>query len=99
MQDSIVKTDVNCTNCSKNFIAKVDISIEGNHTIICPWCGHCHYRSVAQGKVTETRWNSSGVDHIDLTERRWTDQSLSIETTTATQYIRDSFLRLKESQT
>jgi hypothetical protein len=37
--------------------ADIDISINGNHIIICP-CGHEHCRVVRNGRITSSRWSS-----------------------------------------
>jgi DNA-directed RNA polymerase subunit RPC12/RpoP len=50
---------VDCTNCGRQFIATLDLSLNGNHEITCPLCGHIHYRVVRDGVVTEDRWRSS----------------------------------------
>ncbi len=54
-----MRSEVFCTNCSGSFIAELDLSLEGNHQITCPLCGHIHYRVVRGGVVTEERWASS----------------------------------------
>lgn len=58
-----VRTDMNCTNCSKNFIAQLDMSLDGNHVVECPYCGHEHCRVVKAGKVTGDRWESRQQRH------------------------------------
>ena len=49
-----VRTDMHCHECNLNFVARLDLSIDGNHTIVCPNpnCGHLHYRYVDKGVVT-----------------------------------------------
>lgn len=54
-----MRSNVWCTNCSREFIATLDISLNGNHEITCPLCGHIHYRVVLDGVVTEDRYRSS----------------------------------------
>ena len=53
------RSNVYCTNCRGTFIAELDLSLNGNHEITCPLCGHVHYRVVRNGVVTEDRWRSS----------------------------------------
>ena len=55
----IVRSNVWCTNCHREFIAELDLSLDGNHVIDCPLCNHRHYRVVSNGVVTEDRWRSS----------------------------------------
>lgn len=54
-----MRSDVYCTNCSRQFIATLDLELNGNHEITCPLCGHIHYRVVRDGVVTEDRYRSS----------------------------------------
>ena len=54
-----MRSNVHCTNCSREFIATLDLSLNGNHVIVCPHCQHEHYRVVRDGEVTEDRWRSS----------------------------------------
>ena len=93
--DGIERTDVYCTECHKTFIGTIDFGIEGNHIIICPYCGHEHCRVVKSGKITEDRWSSKA----GLAEKRlglWTHQSLKMQTTTASQFLRDKWLNKDE---
>lgn len=54
-----IRSNVDCTNCGGQFIATLDLSLNGNHQITCPHCRHVHYRVVRDGVVTEDRWRSS----------------------------------------
>jgi DNA-directed RNA polymerase subunit RPC12/RpoP len=53
------RSNVWCTNCAREFVATLDLSLNGNHEIVCPHCQHIHYRVVVDGEVTEERYNSS----------------------------------------
>ena len=48
-----------CTNCQKVFDFKMNISLNGNYRIHCPNCGHIHYRTVQNGKITDKRFPES----------------------------------------
>jgi len=48
------RTDVHCHACSKMFIAKIDFQIDGNHIIVCPHCGHEHFRVIQKGVIQVT---------------------------------------------
>lgn len=50
---------VHCTNCGEDFRIELEMNINGNHEIECPYCGHIHYRVVQDGEVTEDRYRSS----------------------------------------
>jgi predicted nucleic acid-binding Zn-ribbon protein len=45
-----------CTNCQKVFDFKLNTSLNGNYRIHCPNCGHIHYRTVKDGKITDQRF-------------------------------------------
>lgn len=91
--DGCIRTDVNCTNCGKNFIAKLDLTIDGNHTICCPYCGHEHCRVIKAGVVTSDRWDSKVQKVKVKSESIWKSESQPIMTSTASAFIRQSWLR------
>ena len=53
-----VRTEIYCHACQRDFVARLDMDLNGNHEITCP-CGHIHYRVVENGKVTGERYRSS----------------------------------------
>jgi DNA-directed RNA polymerase subunit RPC12/RpoP len=55
-----MRTQLYCHACSGYFNVDFDESLNGNHVVNCPKCGHEHYRVIKDGVVTEDRWNSSG---------------------------------------
>lgn len=48
-----------CTNCRQMVRVSIDRHATGNLTIVCPKCGHEHYRYCENGVITEDRWRSS----------------------------------------
>lgn len=87
-----VRTDVNCTECGKTFIAQLDFDLDGNHIVECPYCGHEHCRVVTHGKVTGERWDSKQ-QRINVERRHvWKADSLPMATTTAAEFIRNRWL-------
>lgn len=91
-----VRTDMHCTNCSKGFLAVIDYDVDGNHTIICPMCGHSHYRVITGGKITSERWNSASNTTVeDKTQKLWSDSSLKMSTSSASQFLRNRWLNLE----
>lgn len=56
----MLRSNVHCTNCLRDFVVEMNIDIDGNHEIVCPLCRHTHYRVVRDGEVTEERYRSSG---------------------------------------
>ena len=95
--EGLTRTDINCTNCSKVFIGKVDHGIDGNHIIICPHCGHEHCRVIEKGRITGERW-SSRYGEAGKYRGLWTSQSLPAITSTAAQMIRDRWLNLESEK-
>jgi DNA-directed RNA polymerase subunit RPC12/RpoP len=88
---------MNCTECSKTFIAQLDFSIDGNHVIECPYCGHEHCRVIKEGKVTGDRWDSKS-QKINVERKHvWKADSLPMSTTTASEFIRNRWLNLVQS--
>lgn len=88
----MIRTDMNCTNCSKNFIAQLDLGVDGNHVIECCYCGHEHCRVVKKGRITGDRWESRE-QRIDVDKRCvWKSDSQPIQTSTAAAFIRESWL-------
>jgi DNA-directed RNA polymerase subunit RPC12/RpoP len=93
-----VRTDMNCTNCSRNFIAQLDMGLDGNHVIECPYCAHEHCRVVEAGEVTGERW-SSRVQRVDVDARCvWKADSQPIITSTAAAFIRSAWLNRVDVQ-
>jgi len=94
--EGIVKTNLDCHSCSKVFIAKLNHDLDGNHQIICPYCGHEHWRVLRKGCVTGDRWGSqNGLNRKVSTERMWSDRTVGIETNTAAEHIRRTWLQSK----
>jgi DNA-directed RNA polymerase subunit RPC12/RpoP len=93
-QSGVVRTDMNCTDCSRVFIAKINFDVNGNHIIKCPYCGHDHHRVITNGIVTEARHGSQGGPNTEVpTERMWANTTMGAVTTTAAEYIRQQYLK------
>ena len=92
-----IRTDINCTNCYKNFIAEIDFSIDGNHTINCPHCNHEHYREIKDGKVTDIRWSSQSNQIKVPPQCVWKSEKEPIVTSTAGHFIREMWLNKLDS--
>lgn len=90
----LVRTDLYCHECDKNFIAEIDYDIDGNHVIECPHCGHEHCRLIKNGIITSDRWDGrNDSSSIVKTRRVWKHDVLKIKTTSAAEHIRNRFLR------
>ena len=90
--DETTRTDIRCTDCSKNFIATIDFQLDGNHIILCPHCGHEHCRVVEKGKVTGDRWDSRFSNRETRTQKLWQSDSLKIQTSSTSHFLRERWL-------
>jgi DNA-directed RNA polymerase subunit RPC12/RpoP len=54
----IERQELYCHNCGKYVQFDLDLSINGNHVLLCPNCGHEHCRVVKDGVITGDRWDS-----------------------------------------
>lgn len=52
--------EIFCHGCGMYVQFRIDKSLDGNHTLNCPKCGHEHFRVVKNGEITDERWKSSG---------------------------------------
>lgn len=90
--EGLVRTDMHCHACNKNFIAELDHGIDGNHVAECPTCGHEHWRVIKAGVVTGERWGSDD-GHPKIKARRvWKHDVLQMQTMSASRFIRDLWL-------
>ena len=53
-----VRTEIYCHECDNYVRFTLDKSLNGNHVVTCPKCGHEHCRVVKDGEVTGDRWSS-----------------------------------------
>jgi len=40
------------------------MSLNGNHVLNCPNCGHEHCRVVSNGKITDDRWDQRNAQQV-----------------------------------
>lgn len=52
------KQELWCHECESYVQFPIDLSLDGNHVLNCPKCGHEHCRVVENGRITSTRWDS-----------------------------------------
>ena len=87
-----VRTDLNCTECHQNFIAQLDMAVDGNHVVECPYCRHEHCRVIEAGVVTGDRWESR-VQRVDVERRHvWKSPTTPAVTSMASAFIREKWL-------
>lgn len=93
-KEGLVRTDMYCHHCSKNFIAELNFDIDGNHIIGCPHCGHEHCRVIKRGYITGDRWDGRNDNTIQAREIRvWKSDVLKAKTSSTAEHIRNQFLR------
>ena len=56
--EKIERQELHCHNCVKYVQFDIDLSLNGNHILECPNCGHEHCRVVKDGIITGDRWDS-----------------------------------------
>ena len=93
----IIRTDMYCHDCDNGFIAELNYSIDGNHVVECPHCGHEHCRVIEDGEVTGERWDSR-FDRADYKRRVWKHDILKMKTSMACSFIREKWLNFGVSE-
>lgn len=53
----IERQELYCHNCGGYVQFDMDLSLNGNHILTCPNCGHEHCRVVKDGVITDIRWD------------------------------------------
>jgi len=88
----LVRTDMNCTECHKLFVARLNFDLDGAHVVECPHCRHEHCRVIKGGVVTDDRWDSRS-QRIDVPSTEiWAHGSQPIVTSAASAFLRDRWL-------
>lgn len=59
-----------CQACRKYFDVKLNVSLNGNHRVHCPNCGHIHFRRIENGEITEDRFNDLMYDEMIVDDLR-----------------------------
>lgn len=94
--DKPTKTVMDCHECSKQFVALLDYTVNGNHIVECPHCGHEHCRVIESGRITEDRWSSrhgNDKSRDGIRARRvWKHNVLPAQTSSASEFIRQRWL-------
>lgn len=52
----IERQEIHCHSCDRFVHFDLDLSLNGNHVLHCPNCGHEHCRVVQEGRITDVRW-------------------------------------------
>lgn len=82
LQATIERQELWCHECGKYVQFDIDLSLDGNHVLNCPNCGHEHCRVVKDGIITDERWDSRnlvqqniGGNTITITNTTFTSSS------------------------
>lgn len=90
----IQRTEMYCHACSKVFVAELDFDIDGEYVIECASCGHEHWRTIKDGKVTGARWGTGDRNTATRVSGRsvWKSNVILAQTSTVSAFIRERWL-------
>lgn len=79
------RQELHCHECDKYVQFIIDASLDGNHVLNCPNCGHEHCRVVKDGLITGERWDSRNGDtyNIAMSNTAWTNNAVITASSTA----------------
>ena len=77
-------TEFYCHECDGYVRVELDYSLNGNHVITCPECGHEHCRVIENGRVTGDRWSSRNRNTYNYTTTSSNYYNTSMYTSTST---------------
>jgi len=94
----VQRTEMHCHNCSKSFVAELDLDINGNYVIECAHCGHEHCRTIKNGKITESRWEGrNDGDSTRVSGRSvWKSSVIQAQTSSVAAHIRERWLNRED---
>lgn len=80
------RQELHCHACGRYVQFVCDLSLDGNHVLNCPNCGHEHCRAVKDGIITDIRWDQRNGPtwHIAATSTAYSNVCVYTSTTTAT---------------
>jgi DNA-binding sugar fermentation-stimulating protein len=88
MTERIERQELHCHECQRYVQFALDVSLNGNHVLHCPNCGHEHCRVVRDGKITDIRWaQRNGPTYQVVTATTSTNPIYVCTVTTATSTI------------
>ncbi len=80
-----------CHDCESYVQFDVDLSLDGNHVLECPKCGHEHCRVVENGRITDIRWDSRNGPTIWASNTQWTIRSNYTTSTSGNVFLYQSW--------
>ena len=103
---SLEKQEIFCHECGNYVQFDIDVSLNGNHVLKCPSCGHEHCRVVKNGIITEDRWDSrnptfnvspNSITYTNLST--FTTFAQSNSSTTVTNFLYNSWINTGQQGT
>lgn len=79
---NIERQEIHCHACNQYVQFNMDLSMNGNHVLKCPNCGHEHCRVVKDGKITDDRWDTRNGPTIPITPAAGNITYTTVSTTT-----------------
>jgi hypothetical protein len=73
----IERQELHCHDCNQYVQFDMDMSLNGNHVLNCPNCGHEHCRVVKDGIITSERWDQRNGTPIWVTTASMTNTTVS----------------------
>jgi len=86
------RQELYCHDCNNYVQFDIDLSLDGNHVLECPKCGHEHCRVVKNGEITDIRWDSRNGINICVSSATITVSTVSTYSTFVTSSTGDTFL-------
>ena len=73
------RQELHCHNCNHYVQFDIDLSLDGNHVLECPNCGHEHCRVVKDGVITGERWDRRNGPKIPVYDTTLTISITSVD--------------------
>lgn len=87
-----------CHDCRHYVQFDVDVSLNGNHVLECPNCGHEHCRVVENGVITDIRWaQRNGPTYQIVAGTTATTASVYDSSSTGASFLRDAWINTTSS--
>lgn len=91
------KQELHCHNCDNYVRFDLDLSVDGDYKLICPSCGHEHYRVVKDGNITDQRWGrdpsqaNGGSGWTTIYATSWAQVSYQATSASTNQFTTDAW--------
>jgi len=88
------REELHCHNCNQYVQFDLDYSMDGNHILDCPKCGHEHCRVIKNGQITGDRWdgrNGLPIIYISGMTIALTTFSIQVTSTASSIFLTDAW--------